>query len=89
MAKEVLGEMIRQRKGPEEIVAAKGLQQISDTDKLAAIAREIIDKNPKQTTQYREGKTSTLGWFVGQVMKATGGQANPQVVQEVLKKALG
>jgi aspartyl-tRNA(Asn)/glutamyl-tRNA(Gln) amidotransferase subunit B len=88
-AKEVLGEMIASRKGPDEIVAAKGLQQISDADKLAQVAREIIAANPKQTEQYRSGKTATLGWFVGQVMKATRGQANAQVVQEVLKKELG
>jgi len=88
MAKEVLHEMIVSRKGPDEIVAAKGLQQINNTDKIAEIARDIIAKNPKQTDQYRQGKTATLGWFVGQVMKATRGQANPQVVQEVLKKEL-
>ncbi len=88
MAKDVLREMITTRKGPEQIVSEKGLQQISDADKLAAVAREIIAANPKQTEQYRSGKTATLGWFVGQVMKATRGQANAQVVQEVLKKEL-
>ena len=45
--------------------------------------------NPKQVEQYRGGKTATFGWFVGQVMKATRGQANPQLVQEVLKQQLG
>ncbi len=89
MAKDVLREMITTHKGPEQIVSEKGLQQISDADKLAAVAREIIASNPKQTEQYRSGKTATLGWFVGQVMKATRGQANAQVVQEVLKKELG
>ena len=53
------------------------------------MAREIIAANPKQVEQYRSGKTATLGWLVGQVMKATRGQANPQMVQEVLKKELG
>ncbi len=89
MAKDVLREMISTRKAPGQIVAEKGLQQISDADKLAAVAREVIAANPKQTEQYRSGKTATLGWFVGQVMKATRGQANAQVVQEVLKKELG
>jgi len=89
MAKEVLREMISTRKGPDKIVAEKGLQQISDADQLAAVARQIISANPKQVEQYRSGKTATLGWFVGQVMKATRGQANAQVVQEVLKKELG
>jgi aspartyl-tRNA(Asn)/glutamyl-tRNA(Gln) amidotransferase subunit B len=88
MAKDVLREMITTRQGPDAIVAEKGLQQISDSDKLAAVAREIITANPKQVEQYRKGKTATLGWFVGQMMKATRGQANPQVVQEVLKKEL-
>ena len=59
------------------------------TDKIAAVAREVIAANPKQVEQYRKGKTATLGWLVGQVMKATRGQANPQMVQEVLKKELG
>jgi aspartyl-tRNA(Asn)/glutamyl-tRNA(Gln) amidotransferase subunit B len=49
----------------------------------------VIAANPKQVEQYRAGKTATLGWFVGQVMKATRGQANAQVVQEVLKRELG
>jgi len=53
------------------------------------VAREIMAANPKQVEQYRKGKAATLGWFVGQVMKATRGQANPQLVQEVLKKELG
>jgi aspartyl-tRNA(Asn)/glutamyl-tRNA(Gln) amidotransferase subunit B len=89
MAKDVLREMITARKRPEQIVAEKGLQQISDVDQLAAVAREIIAANPKQVEQFRKGKTATLGWFVGQVMKATRGQANAQMVQEVLKKELG
>jgi aspartyl-tRNA(Asn)/glutamyl-tRNA(Gln) amidotransferase subunit B len=88
MAKEVLREMITSRKGPEQIVAEKGLQQISDVEQIARVARDIVAANPKQVEQYRKGKTATLGWFVGQVMKATRGQANPQVVQEVLKKEL-
>jgi len=88
MAKDVLREMINTRRAPDVIVAEKGLQQISDADQLAAVAREIIAANAKQVEQYRKGKTATLGWFVGQVMKATKGQANPQMVQEVLKKEL-
>jgi aspartyl-tRNA(Asn)/glutamyl-tRNA(Gln) amidotransferase subunit B len=89
MAKEILAEMIRGGRAPSEIIAASGLAQISDPEKLAAAAREVIAANPKQVEQYRSGKTATLGWFVGQVMKATRGQANPQVVQEVLRRELG
>jgi aspartyl-tRNA(Asn)/glutamyl-tRNA(Gln) amidotransferase subunit B len=88
MAKDVLAEMFRTGKSASQIVGEKGLEQITDPDKIATIARQIIGANPKQTEQYRKGKTATLGWFVGQVMKATRGQANPQMVQEVLKKEL-
>jgi aspartyl-tRNA(Asn)/glutamyl-tRNA(Gln) amidotransferase subunit B len=88
MAKDILGEMFAAGKGPSEVIAERGLAQINEPEKVAAVAREIIAGNPKQATQYRGGKTATLGWFVGQVMKATGGQANPKLVQEILKKEL-
>jgi aspartyl-tRNA(Asn)/glutamyl-tRNA(Gln) amidotransferase subunit B len=70
-------------------VSEKGLAQITDAGRIAMLARQVVAANPKQVEQYRNGKTATLGWFVGQVMKATGGQANPQAVQEALKKELG
>jgi aspartyl-tRNA(Asn)/glutamyl-tRNA(Gln) amidotransferase subunit B len=88
MAKEVLRGMIVSRQGPEQVMAEKGLEQISDPEKIAAIVREIMAAAPKQVEQYRKGKTATFAWFVGQVMKATRGQANPQLVQEVLRKEL-
>ncbi|MCL5669918.1 MAG: Asp-tRNA(Asn)/Glu-tRNA(Gln) amidotransferase subunit GatB [Acidobacteria bacterium] len=88
MAKDVLAEMFKTGKTADQIVSDKGLAQITDPEKIAAIAREIIAANPKQTEQYRAGKAATMGWFVGQVMKATRGQAKPQLVQEVLKKEL-
>ncbi len=88
MAKEILSDMITSGKPPREIMAGKGLEQIADPEKIAAVAREVIASNPKQVEQYRKGKTATFGWFVGQVMKATGGQANPHMVQEVLKREL-
>ncbi|HEY6293370.1 MAG TPA: Asp-tRNA(Asn)/Glu-tRNA(Gln) amidotransferase subunit GatB, partial [Terriglobia bacterium] len=89
IAKEVLEEMVQTGQKASEVIAEKGLAQISDADQIAAVTREIVAANPKQAEQYRSGKTATLGWFVGQVMKATRGQANAQVVQEVLKKELG
>jgi len=89
MGKEILAEMFATGKGAREVMAAKGLEQINDPEKIAAVAREIMAANPKQVEQYRKGKTATFGWFVGQVMKVTRGQANPQLVQEVLKKELG
>ncbi len=88
MGKEVLAEMFSSLKHATAVVAERGLSQISDPQKILAAAREVIAANPKQTEQYRNGKTTTLGWFTGQVMKATRGQANPQLVQEILKKEL-
>jgi aspartyl-tRNA(Asn)/glutamyl-tRNA(Gln) amidotransferase subunit B len=89
MGKDILAEMFARGKSAREVMAAKGLEQINDAERIAAVAREIMAANPKQVKQYRGGKTATFGWFVGQVMKATRGQANPQLVQEVLKKELG
>jgi aspartyl-tRNA(Asn)/glutamyl-tRNA(Gln) amidotransferase subunit B len=88
MAKDVVAEMFKTGKSADQIVSDKGLEQITDPEQIAAIAREVIAANPKQTEQYRQGKTATIGWFVGQVMKATRGQAQPKLVQEILKKEL-
>jgi len=88
MGKEILVEMFASGKRAREVMAEKGLEQINDPEKIAAVVREIMAANPKQLEQYRKGKTATLGWFTGQVMKATRGQANPQMVQEILKKEL-
>jgi aspartyl-tRNA(Asn)/glutamyl-tRNA(Gln) amidotransferase subunit B len=89
IAKDLLAEMVRTEKSAGDVMAEKGVEQINDPERIAGIAREIMASNPKQVEQYRKGKTATLGWFVGQVMKATRGQANPQLVQEVLKRELG
>ena len=89
MGKDLLAEMFALRKRASEVMAEKSLEQINDPEKIAAVAREVIAANPKQVEQYRKGKKATLGWLVGQVMKATRGQANPPLVQEVLKKELG
>jgi aspartyl-tRNA(Asn)/glutamyl-tRNA(Gln) amidotransferase subunit B len=89
IAKDLLAEMVRTEKSAGDVMAEKGVEQINDPERIAGIAREIMASNPKQVEQYRKGKTATLGWFVGQVMKATRGQANPQLVQEVLRKELG
>jgi aspartyl-tRNA(Asn)/glutamyl-tRNA(Gln) amidotransferase subunit B len=89
IAKDLLAEMVRTEKSAGEVMAEKGLEQINDSETIAGLVREIMAANPKQVEQYRKGKTATFGWFVGQVMKATRGQANPQLVQEVLKEELG
>ncbi|MGH6943334.1 MAG: Asp-tRNA(Asn)/Glu-tRNA(Gln) amidotransferase subunit GatB, partial [Geminicoccaceae bacterium] len=72
---------------PAAIVEKKGLRQISDTAELERIVDELIAANPGQVESYRK-KPKALGWFVGQVMKATRGQANPQLVNQVLRKKL-
>ncbi len=89
MGKDILAEMFTTGRRAREVMAEKGLEQITDPEKIAAVARQIIASNPKQVELYRKGKRATFGWFVGQVMKATNGQAKPQVVQEILKKELG
>ena len=87
--KDVFARMIAERAEPEEIVEKHGLGQISDTSELEAIVAEVVAGNPAQVEQYRAGKQQVLGFLVGQVMKATGGRANPQLVNELLRKALG
>lgn len=69
-------------------MAARGLTQISDADTLATLAREIIAANPKPVAEYRNGKTSAIQFLVGQMMKATKGQANPQTARAVLEGEL-
>ncbi len=73
---------------PAEIVEEKGLQQISDSSALEAIAREVIANNPGPLGQYRSGKTAVIGFFMGQVMKASGGTANPAAVKSMLEQLL-
>ena len=88
MAKDVLVRMYQSGKTAEEIVAEMGGSQVSDEAAIREFVNKAIVDNPKQLDQYRAGKTSLVGFFVGQVMKLSGGRANPQVVNEVLKKAL-
>jgi aspartyl-tRNA(Asn)/glutamyl-tRNA(Gln) amidotransferase subunit B len=71
------------------IVEAKGLKQISDSSEIEGLVDEIIAGNPGQVEQFKGGNEKILGWFVGQVMKATQGKANPGLVNEVLRKKLG
>jgi aspartyl-tRNA(Asn)/glutamyl-tRNA(Gln) amidotransferase subunit B len=87
-AKAVLGEMLQSGRAAAEIVAEKGLAQISDADELGRVIDEIVAANPDPVAEYRAGKERLLGWFVGQAMKATRGKANPQLVSELLKKKL-
>jgi aspartyl-tRNA(Asn)/glutamyl-tRNA(Gln) amidotransferase subunit B len=88
IAKQVFGEMYRTGAAPEAIIEREGLTQISDEAALEGIARSVIEANPGQAAGYRSGKTKLIGFFVGQVMKQTGGQANPQLVNQVLERLL-
>jgi aspartyl-tRNA(Asn)/glutamyl-tRNA(Gln) amidotransferase subunit B len=87
-AKAILGEMFKSGRAAAEIVAEKGLAQISDADELGRIVEQVIAANPDPVAEYRAGKERLFGWFVGQVMKATRGKANPQLVTELLKEKL-
>jgi len=87
-AKTVLQQAFKTGEEPQAIVDRLKLVQISDTDALAAIVTEVIEANPEQTAQYLGGKTAVIGWFVGQVMRATRGKANPQEAQRLLKDRL-
>ena len=89
IAKEVFEEMWESGKPAAEIVEAKGLKQITDTGELEAIVDTIIADNPGQAQQVAEGNPKVLGWFVGQVMKATQGKANPGLVNKLLREKLG
>jgi aspartyl-tRNA(Asn)/glutamyl-tRNA(Gln) amidotransferase subunit B len=88
IGKDVFAKMFEDAESAEKIVADMGVTQISDTSAIEQIVDEIIAANPKQAEQYRGGKESVLGYFVGQVMKKSRGQANPQITQELLKKKL-
>jgi aspartyl-tRNA(Asn)/glutamyl-tRNA(Gln) amidotransferase subunit B len=88
MAKEILPEMYKTGFQPQKIIEAKGMVQITDEGELTKTITAIIDANPSQLTDYRGGKEKLFGFFVGQVMKVTQGKANPQMVNDLLKKML-
>ncbi|MFO8112028.1 MAG: Asp-tRNA(Asn)/Glu-tRNA(Gln) amidotransferase subunit GatB [Desulfosalsimonadaceae bacterium] len=89
IAKAVFSEMAETGKAPDEIVAEKGLVQVSDASAVAPIIDRIIAAHTAEVEKYRGGNTKLLGFFVGQVMKETGGKANPRLVNELLSKKLG
>jgi glutaminyl-tRNA synthetase len=88
-AKTVFARMLAEGGHPREIVAALGLDEKMSEDDLLAIIRQVQDRLPDKVAEYRAGKTSLLGMFTGQVLKATGGKADPQQVQELLRQQLG
>ncbi len=88
VAREIFPEIYSSGKSPEQIVQEKGLRQVSDEGALEKIIAEVLDNNPAQVAQFKEGKQQVLGFLVGQVMKASGGKANPGKVNEMLKRKL-
>ena len=88
MAKEVFEAMVETGKSPDAIVEARGMKQITDTGPIDAAIDKVMAENADKVEQYRAGKVQVMGWFVGQVMKATQGKANPAVCSELLKKKL-
>ena len=88
IGKKVFPLMFDSGRGAAEIVASEGLAQSSDTSAIEAIAREVIEKNADNVAKFKAGNEGVFKFFVGQVIKATRGQANPQVVNDVLRKLL-
>jgi aspartyl-tRNA(Asn)/glutamyl-tRNA(Gln) amidotransferase subunit B len=89
IAKEVFEAMWSEGKAADSIIEAKGLRQITDSSAIEGVIDAVIAANPKQLADYRSGKDKLFGFFVGQVMKATGGKANPAQLNELLKTKLG
>ena len=87
-ARDVFEAMISTGKAPDTIIEEKGLRQVSDTGAIEALVEQVIVDNPERVADYRGGKTKLMGWFVGQVMKSSGGKANPKAVNEALRVRL-
>jgi len=88
IAKTVFEEMVQSGKDPATIIEVRGLKQVSDEGALRGLLETLLSNNPKQVEQFRAGKTQIKGFFVGQVMKETKGQANPQIVNQLLEELL-
>jgi aspartyl-tRNA(Asn)/glutamyl-tRNA(Gln) amidotransferase subunit B len=89
LAKKIFAKMFESGESPGAIMDREGLRQISDSGALDKVVEDVLAANHKQVEQYRGGKTAVLGYLVGQVMKASRGQANPGAVNELLKQKLG
>ena len=89
MAKDVFQKMFDDRKKAKEVIAELGVEQISDEGKILTLIEEVLKDNTNEVTRYKNGEKKLFGFFVGQVMKRSKGQANPALVNEKLRKALG
>ncbi|HBA43590.1 MAG TPA: Asp-tRNA(Asn)/Glu-tRNA(Gln) amidotransferase GatCAB subunit B, partial [Alphaproteobacteria bacterium] len=85
LAKDVFEIMLETGDDPQKIVADRGLKQVTDTGAIEAAIDRVMAENPDKVEEVKGGKEKLLGWFVGQVMKATQGKANPQIVNEMLR----
>lgn len=88
IAKEVFQAIWAGEGGVDDVIAAKGLKQITDSDEIEVLVKQVIDNNPGQVEQYKSGKEKVFGFFVGQVMKLSNGKANPRQVNQLLKDRL-
>jgi aspartyl-tRNA(Asn)/glutamyl-tRNA(Gln) amidotransferase subunit B len=88
LAKEIFAKMFTSGDSPDSIMERDGLHQISDENALGKIIDDVIAANPKQVEQYRGGKSTVIGFLVGQAMKASRGQADPATVNRMLKEKL-
>ena len=88
IAKTIFELMIDGDKDPQKIVEEKGLKQESDPKALEALIDKVISDNPDKVKEYKSGKEKLFGFFVGQAMKVSGGKANPQLINDILKKKL-
>jgi aspartyl-tRNA(Asn)/glutamyl-tRNA(Gln) amidotransferase subunit B len=86
--KELLEKVVATGETPEKIVEAEGLAQVSDDSAIRELAQEVLDQNPEQVATYKGGKETLIGWFVGQVMQASKGKANPQMAKQILEDLL-
>jgi aspartyl-tRNA(Asn)/glutamyl-tRNA(Gln) amidotransferase subunit B len=89
VGKDLLTQVRNSDRSPEQIVEEEGLAQVSDAGELGAVAAQILEANPDKVAAYRAGKTGLMGWFVGQMMKETGGQADPKAANEIFGDLLG
>jgi aspartyl-tRNA(Asn)/glutamyl-tRNA(Gln) amidotransferase subunit B len=87
-AKELVERTEESGESPRQVVEREGLGQVSDRDSLVELARRTLEANPEQVADYRGGKQTLIGWFVGQLMRQTGGKANPQLARQVLEELL-
>ena len=89
IAKQVFESMWSEGDSADEIIEARGLKQITDSSAIEAVVDRVIEAHPGQVAEYKAGKDKLIGFFVGQVMKETRGQANPGQVNQILKAKLG